>query len=386
MEKRKHRLLRRGRWLALLLLCICFLSAGKMTVQAADPQLVDAAKQNVVSGGAWTKNSIGYRYKLADGTYVKARAAKIGTGIYLFNPYGYVKSGEFTYSGCTYYATARGQIYVSKWQTVGTKTRYFGPTGAMYKSGWKKIVARYYYFYSGGTLAKSRRIGAYYVGTTGAMARSAWVAIGDNRYYFGGNGRLVKSSWVGNYYVGWNGAWVKGLNRQTIMEDHGSNTAASKLIIIGASRVLYMRKYVTDDTGVIYIAKAGQGYTWFQQDAYNRLRAYLLVYPNSKVVVQLGNNDPQNKGKYIYTYKRMLKLYPKASFYFMDALPGNDGRNGDRVTFNNTLKAELRSYYIGGYDYLMKHGFTTTSDGIHYTASTYKQIYSYILRKTRYGL
>ena len=173
------------------------------------------------------------------------------------------------------------------------------------------------------------------------------------------------------------------------------------LILMGASRVKEMGQHVRaagmttakDKDGMIwntvYIAKSGESYSWLSKKAYPKLKAQLKKYPCSKVVLQFGNNDLNktssgNIQKYISFYKKLMKLYPKATFYFMDILPSKNSpsMNARRRTFNSKLAKAFPNNYIGGYSYLVKSGFTTSYNPTHYNAATSKKIFRYILKKT----
>ena len=86
--------------------------------------------------------------------------------------------------------------------------------------------------------------------------------------------------------------------------------------------------------------------------------------------------------------KDLIDRYPDASFYIMDILPGNlvtrAKRNSNARKFNRLIRKSMGSHYIGGYEFLIKNGFTLI-DNSHYDTATYKKIYAYILRKIRWN-
>jgi hypothetical protein len=240
---------------------------------------------------------------------------------------------------------------------------------------------------------------------SGAMAKNEWIIYKGRQYYMNARGFIARNTWVGDYYVGSNGlkkrnCWVgrqyldaAGLRAENATEKTVRSTAAdkdikkgSKLIIVGASRVVQMGVAVTGDEAATYIARYGAGYSWFSGTGMTALTAYLRVYPKSKVVIQLGNNDLGNFSRYEALYRNLIKEYPDASFYFMDALPSaNKSKNAQRQAFNAKLKAAFPSQYIGGYDYMarMKVGYRSKKDKEHYNKATYRKIYKYIVSKIR---
>ena len=351
---------------------------------------VTLASKNVLNGGKWKKTKAGIRYLKKDGTYAADGWARIEDEVYFFTEEGYVKTGSFQWNSKCYYADSKGRLYISRKRKTSSGTYYYAKSGAMLKETWLLQERKYYYFNENGKLVKNRRIGNYYVNKSGVRVDEKWVSIGGKKYYYGKNGVLCRNRWVGSYYVGPDGARLTGINRKTLLsKSTGKKTETTstekKLIIIGASRVVHMQKEVGNNKKILYIAKSGQGYRWLVSTASIRLQAYLSIFPNSKVVIQLGNNDLHHRRYYFTMYKKLMNKYPKATFYFMDALPGNKKnteKNEKRVAFNEALAAEFPKNYIGGYDYMMKSGFNTTKDGVHYTASTSRMIYRYILSKT----
>ena len=335
----------------LLLLLTVFVLSGASPVQAAktDPQAVAMAKKHRVSKGKWVKNKKGCRYKKKDNTCLKNSWNYISGSVYCFDQQGYVKTGSFRYEGSSYYADAYGRVYVNRMRRKGTKVYCYGATGARV-TGW--------HTYRGRT------------------------------YYFDRNGEMVRNSWVGNSYVGRDGARV---SRKTVegrkIDKNGvvqKIAKEDKYIIVGASRVVDMSVAVKGKE-TVFIAKGGQGYQWLKSTASKQLTCYLKKYPKCKVVFQLGNNDLENIDSYIKFYNTLMKKYPKTSFYFMDALPGDgraESKNPRRQAFNKKLRENFGDKCIGGYDYMYATGFETI-DGVHYPAEVSRQMYRYILRKIK---
>ena len=197
--------------------------------------------------------------------------------------------------------------------------------------------------------------------------------------------------WVGNRYYGPDGQKVSGLSKKKILKKATKKEKSRKkrLIIVGASRVYHMAEHVSDDKRTIYICKKGAAYKWLKKTGGVKLRAYLDLFPKSTVVIQLGNNKIKRylkkPEKYFDYYRELMQDYPKADFYFMDALPGiHKEKNRLRKQFNKLLKEEFPDQYIGGFSYMKKHGFSTTKDGEHYTRTTSRMIYEYILKKAKW--
>ena len=341
---------RRKRIIVLFLAVFFILSGMSFSAQAEDETggVVAVALQHRVSGGKWVKNLNGLRYKKKSGAYIKNSWVMIGGAVYYFDSKGYVKTGSFTYKGSRYRADTKGKLYINKLFRIGSKTYCYGEDGA-------RVFAR-------------------------------WKTIGGKTYYFNRSGAMVKNSWVGNRYVGSNGALVKNrtiqgrtINSEGLVEDISRK---DKYIFVGASRIVDMSVAVNSST-TVFIAQAGEGYKWLKRTAYPQLKSYLNKHPKCKVVFNLGNNDIKNLSLYISFYKKIIREYPKVSFYFLDALPGDGAsavKNVKRQIFNNKMKAVFGKRCIGGYDYLMRSGFSTV-DGIHYNKQTSQKIYRYVINK-----
>ena len=177
-----------------------------------------------------------------------------------------------------------------------------------------------------------------------------------------------------------------------------------KYLYVGASRVKQIGYSIKDPKTYIE-GYPGGDYHWGFDSKYNNgilygiklIRSYLAVRPNGIVIIEMGNNDLNDIDRYILLYRELIRRYPKAQFWFVDALPG-DGRkykkeaakNAKRVTFNKKLHKAFPKQCIGGYSYLIKHKQFKTKDGSHYPPSVRKIIYKYIMkqlkRNIRYSL
>ena len=358
-----------GRTLRLfLVVCLCILAAGGMNraLAAAEPDAVSIAKENTYSGGKFVKSGKKLIYKV-NGVQLKDTWAWIGGNAYHFNASGHVQTGSFTWNGYTYLADSRGRLQVNVLCKSKAGTSFYKKTGAKAKNEWITYKGK-----------------QYYMNARGFLARNTWV--GD--FYVGSNGLKKRNCWVGRHYLDSNGLRSEKANEKTVR-----NTATekeiqkgSKLIIVGASRVVQMGIAVTGDESAIYIARYGAGYSWFASTGMTALTGYLDVYPKSKVVIQLGNNDMEHFSRYASLYRRLIEDYPDASFYFMDTLPSaKKSRNTQRQAFNAKLKAAFPQQYIGGYDYLsrIKIGYKSKQDKEHYNKTTYKKIYRYIMSKIK---
>ena len=186
----------------------------------------------------------------------------------------------------------------------------------------------------------------------------------------------------------------------------------SKVIFVGDSRTAGMKatlnkqvsSSVTSD--VSFIAKAGQGLSWFQSTGYTQLINEINKTKGSKpiaVVFNLGINDMANISNYIsYMSDIASTLKSKnCKLFYMSVNPinsvmitkaGKGARTEAQVReFNSKIRSglSLNYKYIDTYSVLMKKGYGTNSsysgtdaasdDGLHYTTKTFKRIYYYCI-------
>ena len=326
-----------------------------------DEEAVDKPENNVVKlayrtvrpKGKLTRKGKKYCYILSNGSRLKNKWLKIGKYIYYFGNDGNAWTGSHRYKGKQYFFDKKGHLYIRKLRKQGKDRYFYGKDGAMVRGRWQSVRGHYYYF-----------------SHSGKMARSKWVM----GCYLKANGRM-------DYTKG------RGSTKR-----YKSSGGKDKLVIIGASRVWQMSKAVETDSNVIYIAKSGEGLSWFKRTALKKLKKTLKKYPKSKVVIQMGNNDLTRKnaevlaGKYASIYKSLIRKYPKASFYFMDILPKkpvNSAKNSCAKKFNACLAKRFPKQYIGGYSYMVNEGFITSYNKSHYSVKTSRDIFNYILKKVK---
>lgn len=172
--------------------------------------------------------------------------------------------------------------------------------------------------------------------------------------------------------------------------NNSGNTQSKKdtIIYVGDSRTEGMCQSVKMSSSEICISKVGMGYSWLAGEAKNKLRDTLNKYPNSYVVINMGTNDLYNTGgKYPEFYNNLAKNYPTAKIVVMsvtqidDALASSHGykvKNSDVYNFNEKLKQGLSNDIVYCDVYSKIAGNFKTTDGIHYTATTYNLIYNKI--------
>ncbi len=141
--------------------------------------------------GKWIKDSIGWWYKNADGSYPANRWQFINNKWYFFNKAGYMVTG---------------------WILSNNKWYYLDTDGAMLEDSWV-FYKNHWYFLKGGNgdmatgwiLWKNQW---YYLNADGSM-KTGWLLDKDIWYYLNENGDMaVNCTTPDGYRVGSNGAWL----------------------------------------------------------------------------------------------------------------------------------------------------------------------------------
>ncbi|MDO4475406.1 MAG: hypothetical protein Q4B59_01305 [Lachnospiraceae bacterium] len=364
--------IRRGRfgWLMVLTLLLCLWIAlpGQAAVKkTTSKNVIRMAKRNQISGGTWEKKNGKIYYRKAPtkkkprGERIAGAWAMIDDNVYYFNAKGALVFGKFKYNGKQYMSDREtGEVYYGELVKIGKKTYGFR--------------------------------------TDGVLAKKEWIWVDEDKYYCDAKGRVLTSCWIGKRYVGSNGAMVQGFSKKQVTKNASKAEVKKKqrLIVVGASRVCDMRdavgtdrkfRYDGQEWNTVFICRRGAGFDWFRDIASAKLQAYLDIYPKSKVVIQLGNNDVSHVedgrlGEYAALYRKLMRRYPKATFYFMDALPSmHEQANVRRQVYNRALRAAFPKQWIGGFDFLLALPFSPTEDGTHYQPSTSVAIFKYIRQK-----
>lgn len=351
---------------ALLILTLGF-GTSVFAMKAEAATVTNVMKAPKAKSGQWVISGKGYRYRYkATGKYAKNAWLKISGKVYYFKSNGYLQTGWKAYRNKRYYFNGDGTL-ATGWKRIGSKKYYFGVNCGYAATGKTKIGSKYYYFSS-----------------TGVM-QTGWKKIGKYYYYFQpSNGSMAVNKKIGNYQVNSQGRRVSVVSPAE--KDTGTAKTGKVDIFVGDSRTVGMGS--ATGTSSKCIAKVGQGYSWFVSTAEAQLKRKLKSKPNATVVFNLGVNDIGNYQNYINRYKKLMKAYPKAKFYFMSINPVDAKYNwgwltykqmkSKITTFNNAVKKAFPGKYIDCNAYLRKTGFSTV-DGIHYTTSTYKTIYKFIL-------
>lgn len=161
------------------------------------------------------------------------------------------------------------------------------------------------------------------------------------------------------------------------------NRDYSKYVFVGDSRYVGMEKY-SDPYKDVFISEVGVGYSFLTQ---NMSKIIAECDSDTALIIGLGVNDLVNCTQYISTIND-LAVNTDCQIYYMSVNPvdditaqshGYNMNNSSIEEFNSTIKAQLNDdiVFIDTNKYLNDDGYEST-DGIHYSESTYEKIYLYL--------
>ena len=186
---------------------------------------------------------------------------------------------------------------------------------------------------------------------------------------------------IGETNNGWYQVEYNGTTGYIMSDYVVSELPGTKYVFVGDSRTVGMGNAIGGSDNA-YIAKVGSGYSWFSSTAINQIMDY--AGPGTSLVINFGVNDLANASKYIELINSYIDEWEAAGItvYYASVNPvGSTTVTNEQIAeFNATMKAGLdsRITWIDSYSYLMTNGYGT-SDGLHYTSSTYQAIYNYYI-------
>ena len=148
---------------------------------------VDEAKAD-----AWVKDSVGWWWRKADGSYPSSQALRIDGKTYRFDERGYMVTGWVLDGGWWFYHEASG-AQASGWANVDGTWYYLEPPMGVMATGWVSWSSAWYYLDASGAMVTGwvQDGGAwYYLTASGAMA-TGWVKDGAYWYYLDEGGVMV---------------------------------------------------------------------------------------------------------------------------------------------------------------------------------------------------
>jgi len=162
------------------------------------------------------------------------------------------------------------------------------------------------------------------------------------------------------------------------------NVDTTNVILIGDSRTAEM-KNCAGENSCVWIADFAKGISWFASDAVPTADPY--VGQGTKIIINLGANDPDKIDTYIYKMNEVCAdwINRGAVVYYATVGPCNENpyhTNDEAVNFNAALQNGITAgvHWIDLYGYLVDNGFATREgDGFHYDTPTYSRIYAYYM-------
>ena len=156
----------------------------------------------------------------------------------------------------------------------------------------------------------------------------------------------------------------------------------SGVIFVGDSRFVQMQASVGAND-CTWIAESAKGYKWFEENAIPRIDN--CVGKGSKILINLGVNDPGNIQKYITLVNAKAAEWTSlgATVYYASVNPvwENPYVTEEKVEyFNSQMQSGLSSdvHWIDSHSYLISIGYRLV-DGLHYSTETYQNLYAYFM-------
>ncbi len=157
--------------------------------------------------------------------------------------------------------------------------------------------------------------------------------------------------------------------------------APAGVIMVGDSRCVQMQEAVGGG-GCMWICENSKEYTWFVEKAIPNFDKH--VGKGTKVVINLGVNDPEHYNQYVATINAKAAEWAQrgAQTYLVSVNPvwENPYTTKEQVdTFNANVPGMLVGVtWIDTHTWLVENGYRVL-DGLHYDASTYINIYNLIM-------
>lgn len=156
------------------------------------------------------------------------------------------------------------------------------------------------------------------------------------------------------------------------------------IIFIGDSRTVGISNSVEAEDNVFFVAEVGKGYDWFCESAIDEVNTIINEnnFINWKIVTNLGVNDLANVDKYKVKYNELINgewnsydLYIVSVTCVDESIYLGSATNKRIEDFNMSMSWYRK--YIDIFDISKQE--IISSDGLHYTKSVYKKLYSVII-------
>lgn len=163
------------------------------------------ALDSYAAGNRWVKDAKGWKFQLANGSFVKGRSYVIDGERYYFQKNGYMTTGWYYHTNKKWYYFGSDGVMRLGLEKIGGYWYYFGTNGIM-RTGivWKN--GKKYCFDSDGHLQKGWFRYAngkwYYSNSKGVVQQNGWIKVKGVWYYLNPTGSM-RTGWLkykGDYY------------------------------------------------------------------------------------------------------------------------------------------------------------------------------------------
>ena len=165
--------------------------------------------------GAWMRDSVGWWWRRADGTYPASQWVGIGGARYYFYDSGYMATGWFR-DGADWFFLAPSGALVGGWLKDGGSWYFLDPASGVMRTGLTAVDGTWYYLDSSGAMRTGWVLlddGWHYFASNGSQI-GGWLRDGGEWYYLDPNSGVMRTGLTGVdgswYYLGSSGAMRTG--------------------------------------------------------------------------------------------------------------------------------------------------------------------------------
>ena len=215
--------------------------------------------------GTWVRDSVGWWWRRADGTYPHSQWVGIGGARYYFYDSGYMATGWLR-DGADWFFLAPSGALVGGWLKDGGQWYYLDPASGVMRTGMTGVDGTWYYLDSSGAMRTGWAHlddGWHYFASSGAQI-GGWLYDGGSWYYLDPNNGVMRTGMTGVdgtwYYLDSSGAMRTGWER---LGDGWHYFASSGAQMGGWLRDGGEWYYLDPATGVMRTGLTGVDGTWY---------------------------------------------------------------------------------------------------------------------------
>ena len=248
--------------------------ADQASPEGDEPPTMNAPDET--GRGAWMRDSTGWWWRRADGSYPASQWVRIGGSRYYFYDSGYMATGWFR-DGADWFFLAPSGALVGGWLKDGGSWYYLDPATGVMRTGLTAVDGTWYYLGSSGAMHTGWEHlfdGWHFFASNGAQI-GGWLRDGGQWYYLDPDTGVMRTGLTGVdgtwYYLGSSGAMRTGWERLA----DGWHFFASN----GAQMGGWLRDggewyYLDPDTGIMRTAPLELNGRRYEFDASGAWRGY----------------------------------------------------------------------------------------------------------------